>query len=56
VERILKKKPEAKEIQVGFLAVNKRGEVGAWSIQKGFSYALCDARKQDLLLPGESFY
>ena len=56
VERILKKKPEAKEIQVGFLAISKTGEVGAWSIQKGFSYALCDARKQDALLPGTSFY
>ena len=55
VARILKKKPHAKDIQVGFLAINKRGEVGAWAIQKGFSYALCDARKQDRLIPSDSF-
>ncbi|HEX7758530.1 MAG TPA: N(4)-(beta-N-acetylglucosaminyl)-L-asparaginase [Caulobacteraceae bacterium] len=56
VARILKRKPRARDIQVGFLAINKRGEVGAWSIQKGFTYAMCDARKQDALLPGMSFY
>ncbi len=57
VARILKRKPNAaKDLQVGFLAINKRGEVGAWAIQKGFSYALCDARKQDLLRPGPSFF
>lgn len=56
VARILKRKPEAKDIQVGFLALSKTGEVGAWSIQKGFSYALCDRAKQDGLLPGKSFY
>jgi len=54
VERILKKKPHAKDIQVGFLAVNKAGEVGAWAIQSGFSYAVCDGRKQDLLVPGKA--
>jgi N4-(beta-N-acetylglucosaminyl)-L-asparaginase len=29
-----------KKSQVGFLAVNKQGEVGAYSIQKGFIYSL----------------
>ncbi len=56
VKRILDRKPSAKDLQVGFLALNTRGEVGAWSIQKGFSYALCDGAKQDALLPGPSFY
>jgi N4-(beta-N-acetylglucosaminyl)-L-asparaginase len=56
VLRILKRKPSAKDLQVGFLAINKRGEVGAWAIQKGFSYALCDARQQDALLPSGSTY
>jgi N4-(beta-N-acetylglucosaminyl)-L-asparaginase len=55
VARILKKKPAAKDFQVGFLALNKQGEVGAWAIQKGFTYALCDAGKQDALMPGPSF-
>ncbi len=57
VERIIKKKPAtAKDIQVGFLAINKHGEVGAWAIQKGFSYAVCDAKKQDALIPARSTY
>ncbi|MET0229329.1 MAG: N(4)-(beta-N-acetylglucosaminyl)-L-asparaginase [Rhodanobacteraceae bacterium] len=56
VERILKKKPAAKDLQVGFLAINKHGEVGAWAIQKGFSYAVCDAKKQDALIPAQSSY
>ena len=57
VERILKRKPEAaKDLQVGFLALSKTGEVGAWAIQKGFTYALCDGARQDALLPGPSTY
>ncbi len=57
VKRIIKKKPEtAKQIQVGFLAINKKGEYGAFAIQEGFSYAVCNAEKQDTLIKGESFY
>ena len=57
VERILKRRPElSKDTQVGFLAINKHGEVGAWAIQKGFSYAVCDAKKQDALIPAHSTY
>ncbi len=41
VERIIKRDPaRAKDIQVGFAAVNKKGEHGAYSIQKGFVYAV----------------
>jgi N4-(beta-N-acetylglucosaminyl)-L-asparaginase len=57
VSRIIKKKPAAaKDIQVGFLAINKKGEYGAYAIQEGFSFAVCDSKKQDLLIPGKSFY
>ena len=56
VERILRRKPNAKDLQVGFLAMDKKGNVGAWAIQKGFSYAVCDANKQDTLIPGKSTY
>jgi N4-(beta-N-acetylglucosaminyl)-L-asparaginase len=57
VMRIIKKKPEtAKSIQVGFLALNKKGEYGAYAIQKGFSFAVCNKTKQDLLIPGKSYY
>lgn len=57
VMRIIKKKPEtAKDIQVGFLAINKRGEYGAYAIQKGFSFAVCDKNNQSLLVKGKSYY
>lgn len=57
VNRIIKKKPElTKTLQVGFLAMNKKGEYGAYAIQKGFSYAVCNAQNQELLIPGKSFF
>ena len=43
VERIIKKNPaKAKEVQVGFLALKKNGEYGAYCLQKGFTYAVHD--------------
>lgn len=57
VMRIIKKKPaKAKEIQVGFLALNKKGQYGAYAIQQGFSYAVCNEENQSLLIPGKSYY
>ena len=41
VERIMKKTPRnPKEIQVGFIAINKNGEHGGYAINKGFDYGL----------------
>ena len=40
VERIAKKLPDFKKFQVGFLALSKAGEVGAYCIQPGFNYAV----------------
>jgi N4-(beta-N-acetylglucosaminyl)-L-asparaginase len=57
VMRIVKRRREAsKSLQVGFLAMNRHGEVGAYAIQHGFSYAICDAKKQDGLVPSQSVY
>jgi len=57
VMRIIRKKPEtAKDIQVGFLAINKQGKYGAYAIQKGFSFAVCDKNDQSLLIEGNSYY
>src|SRR5262249_4239982 len=57
VTRIAKRRPQAaREIQVGFLAMNRHGEVGAFALQKDFSYAVCDAAKRDALLPASSLY
>ena len=45
IERIVKK-PESnyKNFQVGYIAVNKNGETGSYSIQKGFSMTQYDIR------------
>lgn len=57
VMRIIKKKKEStKNLQVGFLALNKKGEYGAYAIQQGFTYAVCDTNKQDLVIKGKSYY
>jgi len=49
VERIIKIKGEkAKEIQVGFIAVNKKGVVGAYCIQPGFNYAVKSNKEEKL--------
>jgi len=46
VSRIVKltqnRKKELKDIQVGFIALNKKGEYGAYCIQGGFNYAVND--------------
>ncbi|TAA08000.1 N(4)-(beta-N-acetylglucosaminyl)-L-asparaginase [Pseudoxanthomonas winnipegensis] len=57
IERVVAKRPEAsKTLQVCFLALNKHGEVGAFALHKGFVYAVCDAARQDALLPSPSIY
>lgn len=49
VERIATKNPQkAKEVQVGFLALNKQGEYGAYCLQKGFTYAVHDVNGNSL--------
>ena len=41
VERIIKKNgSKAKDLQVGFIALNKKGEFGGYSVVKGFNYAV----------------
>jgi N4-(beta-N-acetylglucosaminyl)-L-asparaginase len=41
VRRIIKRSPEkSKKIQVGFLALNNKGEYGAYALQKGFTYSV----------------
>ena len=56
IERIVRiKKDKAKEIQVAFIALNKKGEVGAYAIQKGFSYAIRN-KTSEKLIPGKSWF
>src|SRR5690606_11895163 len=57
VTRVVRRKGEAaKEIQVGFLAMNKQGQYAGYALQKGFSYAVCNKNQQDLIVDGKSFY
>jgi N4-(beta-N-acetylglucosaminyl)-L-asparaginase len=40
VQRIVKHEKNINDLQVGFLAINKKGETGSFAIHKGFSYAM----------------
>ncbi len=54
VERIIKiKGAAAKDIQVGFIAINKQGEYGGYCIQKGFDFAVCYADDKNFMVPGK---
>lgn len=56
VMRLVRKSAEkSKNIQVGFLAMNKKGEYGAYALQKGFSYAVKTANL-DTVVPGKFYY
>ena len=41
IEMIARKHPKYKTEMVGFLAMNTRGEIGAFSMKPGFQYAVC---------------
>jgi N4-(beta-N-acetylglucosaminyl)-L-asparaginase len=50
VERIIRIKGEkAKDIQVAFIALNKKGETGGYAIQPGFSYAIKNAAEERMV-------
>tara|TARA_Y100000385_G_scaffold200668_1_gene207742 strand:+ start:389 stop:1366 length:978 start_codon:yes stop_codon:yes gene_type:complete len=40
IKRILEKQKEKPNFQVAYLATNRKGEIGAYSIHKGFSYTI----------------
>ncbi len=40
VRRVRKNNPDRKDLFVGFLALNKQGECGAWATKSGFEYAV----------------
>jgi N4-(beta-N-acetylglucosaminyl)-L-asparaginase len=54
VERIIKiKGNKAKDIQVGFIAINKQGQYGGYCIQKGFNFAVCYADDKNFMVDGK---
>lgn len=55
VERVIAKNPDFRDIQVGFLALNKQGEYGAYCIQPGFDYAAYDRPGGNRLIDSASY-
>ncbi|HLX90549.1 MAG TPA: N(4)-(beta-N-acetylglucosaminyl)-L-asparaginase, partial [Puia sp.] len=56
VERIIKRNPEKRsDLQVGFLALNKNGEFGAFAIQPGFSFAVKNTNDENIY-PSPSWF
>jgi len=49
VKRAVAKSKDLANTQIGFLALNKEGEIGAFSIRSGFNYAHHDRYKQELI-------
>lgn len=57
VERIVKRDAaKAKEVQVGFIAINKKGEYGGYCLQKGFNFAVCYADDKNFLVDGKHWF
>lgn len=53
VERIVNRdKEKARSLQVGFLAMNKKGEYGAYSIQQGFVFSV-RSEKENIIHPSK---
>ncbi len=52
VRRIIAKHKNLEGLQVGFLAMNKKGEVGAYSVYEGFDYAKTTKDNHELIKAG----
>ncbi len=56
VERIVQRDAtKAKTLQVGFCAINKKGQHGGYALQKGFMYAVHSSKEQ-VLIKTESYF
>lgn len=47
VRRIMKKNEGRKDFQIGFLAINKKGESGAYCVHPGFTYRKYDSKSHE---------
>ncbi|MFJ1322321.1 isoaspartyl peptidase/L-asparaginase family protein [Capnocytophaga canis] len=47
---LYKNSPELEHLQVGFIALSKSGEIGAFCVRKGFNYALQSKNQQNTLI------
>ena len=50
ISKIHRSGPDWDYLQVGFIAINKKGEYAGYSLRKGFDYAVCDNTDQNRLL------
>ncbi|MEK0441647.1 MAG: hypothetical protein RL403_625 [Bacteroidota bacterium] len=55
VRRLVAKNKNIKDIQAGFLAINKEGEVGAYAVHPGFNYAQATA-SGNVLIDAASYF
>jgi isoaspartyl peptidase/L-asparaginase-like protein (Ntn-hydrolase superfamily) len=53
-QRVIQKNPQWRELQVGFIALDKQGRVGGYCIQPGFDYAVYDQTGGNRLIASES--
>jgi len=57
IDRLVNINPQkAREFQVGFLALNKYGEHGAYAVQPGFSYAVTDENGHAKVIQSPSYF
>lgn len=49
IKRIYKGAKNNKDIQIGYLAIDKKGEIGAFSLYDGFTYALTSERESKVI-------
>lgn len=57
VERIVKRDAKkAAENQVGFIAINKKGEYGGYCLQKGFNFAVCYSNDHNFLVDAQHWF
>ena len=52
VERIVENNPECQKIQIGYIALDKYGNSGAYCIHPGFNYRRYDNKGHQLITPG----
>lgn len=53
-ERVISKNPDWRQLQVGFIALDKLGRVGGYSILPGFDYAVYDQAGGNRMVKAES--
>jgi isoaspartyl peptidase/L-asparaginase-like protein (Ntn-hydrolase superfamily) len=49
IRRIAKKGKDVSNLQIGYLAINKSGEVGSYGIHPGFNYAMHDGKENKMV-------